>query len=986
MTLSVRPTDPLLPVTESSSQGLKFWNPLNLCRSVSARTQQAVQRQLRSVGGTLAEGASQRFCHIPDPLLTEVYQRASTIQQILAEAMRQKREDATQNENSIIILLENHAHSLVSAIESLSQHERALQQQNLSCFVKPLSPAEWQASIAQLKESANFLTHISPLPAERAKRTLSWWTSQYTICTSAIQQLEKHYDPGLVPDLMNRVQVVTQSTIQGAKETINHASAAAAALPSNMLRSAFGIPQALPQNSNPSVETISRDDDDGYETPSPSPRPLHPRAERSKAENSQISLSLAQVGISLTKSVLHTAQTIGLLAGHNKTVSTILASTDSMLGAQSWDELNAEFQTLFGRFKEDNVPDSEIHSVEDEFNALIRLVSAFPQSTPPIPESEAASRPSEELMKEEKDLFVNNLTAHLTMKNLQKWLGFPLEDEKAVSILKSSRIPGTRIFDPDQFTIHLNQHIAEQNQWIKFKALFLFPLLHTILGHYTRKAVTVYFDKALEQLQEAKKDQFQTLRTSIFREAIRFLTRLNAAYETKESIVTTDEDTRVRNALLIQESKLLQERSGKQYDASKMPKDVISEHLFRPVISSVLKETLGKWKGAIAGWIIKSLIGDPEKFLADLVDTGIQSIQDREGYSAAIGSLTLKQLTQMQETLSLPKYNVTPRQTPQVSFRRTDQLSQFVAQLVEVLDKAQCLTRKELEDSRGQIEIVIKLHKLAISSTIETLALELAQTTNALMNEDELKKVIYQLFESTNNAFIANPLPKEKQEIEQGRAAHAALSKAPTPQSKENHRTEKERTLKIKRILGRIFEDVIYTKMRNSPEQKIETSLRIIRQLSQDFTYAIQDLLEIYSDATLEKAAEQTLFERLENTIQKHLHKCHKSFEAARSHELSEGDRLRVKKHYAHALKQIRDMTGLISSRDQAQLKEISLQVEKPHFPETTLEKVQKEVTHFAYAGAKGKADALFKLCTNPEMLKLGPLYHTLHHLILPPE
>lgn len=1048
-------TAPIPPV----QRWTRFLNPVNAYRAIKTRAQTATAAQFKDIGKAVAEGAAegaQKLVHTPDPLLTEVYACAALLQKLLFERAKPPEERLS------FPPIQKEAEKLHTLIQKLKKHEQILLQSQLSCFPKSPSVEEKASILNKLEQSATLLKDIDAVDAARGDESIETWTeSQYSLFTAALRELEKHYNPGLVPDLLDRIQRATTATLQNAQRTaatvIEHASDTATTLPGNMFRSALGR-RAIRSNHPPQAARQIVPQDEGSvvlesESEDDSPSPINPIQEASPTD--EFSLALTQAALRTTNSLLNTARSVGFVGEDNETASMLHDHMGPMLAATDWEEMKNSFRQLTLQFQGDKVPNYEPNQLEDVGTQLSELArSVAPPPTPaPVPvEPEVTARPIEELIREEKDLFVNNLTALVTMNNLQKWLGLKFDSAVSLTILKSGRVTDTgeetRVFVPERFERTLYDQIRGEGYWTRLKAIVLFPFLNKIVGYYTKKAVTIYFDKATAQLEAAKEDQFQTLRGTTLREATRFFTRLNAAYDAKEAIVTTDEDTRIKLALLEQESKLLQDRSGQKYDPSKKPNAVILERLYRPVISSVLRETLGKWQGILVGWMIKRLIGDPEKFVKDFVNTGLSSIRDPEGYSHAIGSLTLKQLTQMQEALASPKYAVGPRQTPLVSSSRTRELSQLVAQLVEVLDKEQCLTKAELEGSRGQFEFMTKLNKFAVSSVIETIALELAKTTNALLNEAELKKVMHQLFESTNNAF----------------------TNTPSSPAEDKHRIEKERALKIRRILNRILEDVIQMKLTGASEKSVETSLSTIKHLSQNFTCDIQDLLEIYSDASTKSGAKQILFERIKITLQKHLSQCQKALETAEAQEgLSEADKLRIKKHYAHAavqaramiatlngappmtpfyvscldslaridallanyqkatrptekeksLTEMREILGSLLNRETTEelrtfhtclntpeitqpaliqacqawknslnvdLEAIRKQVEKPHFSETTAEKAQKLITSAVYKGAKGKADALFKLFTDPALLKLGPLYHTLHCLVLPPE
>lgn len=1047
---------PTSPVPESR---WKLWTPATLYRALTTRAKKATAAQFKDIGKAVAEGAAegaQKLVHTPDPLLTEVYACAAILQNLLFERAKPPKERIIHFSD-----IQAPAEKLHTLIQKLKKHEEILLQSKQSCFPESLSVEEKASILKKLEQSATLLKDIDAVDAARGDESIETWTgSQYSFFTSALKELEKHYNPGLVPELLDRIQRATTATLQNAQKTaatvIEHASDTATTLPGNMFRSALGR-RAIRSNHPPQAARQIVPQDEGSvvlesESEDDSPSPINP-IEASPTD--EFSLALTQAALRTTNSLLNTARSVGFVGEDNETASMLHDHMGPMLAATDWEEMKNSFRQLTLQFQGDKVPNYEPNQLEDVGTQLSELArSVAPPPTPaPVPvEPQATARPIEELIREEKDLFVNNLTALVTMNNLQKWLGLKFDSAVSLTILKSGRVTDTgeetRVFVPERFERTLYDQIRGEGYWTRLKAIVLFPFLNKIVGYYTKKAVTIYFDKATAQLEAAKENQFQTLRATTLREATRFFTRLNAAYDAKEAVVTTDEDTRIKLALLEQESKLLQDRSGQKYDPSKKPNAVILERLYRPVISSVLRETLGKWQGILVGWMIKRLIGDPEKFVKDFVNTGLSSIRDPEGYSHAIGSLTLKQLTQMQEALASPKYAVGPRQTPLVSSSRTRELSQLVAQLVEVLDKEQCLTKAELEGSRGHIEFMTKLNKLAVSSVIETIALELAKTTNALLNEAELKKVMHQLFESTNNAF----------------------TNTPSSPAEDKHRIEKERALKIRRILNRILEDVIQMKLTGASEKGVETSLSTIKHLSQNFTCDIQDLLEIYSDASTKSGAKQILFERIKITLQKHLSQCQKALETAEAQEgLSEADKLRIKKHYAHAavqaramiatlnrappmtpfyvscldslapidallanyqtatlptekekhLTEMREILGSLLNRETTEelrtfhtclntpeitqpaliqacqawknslnvdLEAIRKQVEKPHFSETTAEKAQKVITSAVYKGAKGKADALFKLFTDPALLKLGPLYHTLHCLVLPPE
>jgi hypothetical protein len=187
---------------------------------------------------------------------------------------------------------------------------------------------------------------------------------------------------------------------------------------------------------------------------------------------------------------------------------------------------------------------------------------------------------------------------------------------------------------------------------------------------------------------------------------------------------------------------------------------VSSEELYGLFAKTVIVSTLGQLKGTFAFWALGWC--HPAAIVDSLVQTAAASVQDDQGYSHAIKSFLIEQLSQVEELLDHP---TAPSDHPPISEERARRLSMIIRQLLELLYKSECATVDDLsrlvrDGTESTKRRRLEVYGLAL--LMNTIVLVVSDLIETNVNEERIEQLTFQALKSGNEAFF--PVAVEESE------------------------------------------------------------------------------------------------------------------------------------------------------------------------------------------------------------------------------
>jgi hypothetical protein len=510
-------------------------------------------------------------------------------------------------------------------------------------------------------------------------------------------------------------------------------------------------------------------------------------------------------------------------------------------------------------------------------------------------------------------------------------------------------------FDQVAFDRILKYKLTHESFWKWLKGNLALYFFGTWIKSYVRHAVTLYCGKLHQTINTPQQDKIHAMREAISGGISDFIERLSCAYQgagqQDPSTVYQSLPAALYPFLEKQEEQLLKER-WKAHPRSHL----VHELLYRPALSAACKEVLGRKTGFVAEWCFRRCISSPEAKIEGAIRWSLRNIRDPAGYAHPIHSFLLGQLSQLSDMLASPQPEtpLTPLRAAvlkDVSGNRSYALSRILRQTLEVLNLADKPSRLSLRKAIQEHSSFFSFIDKGVSQGVSRIALQLADSTNAFLDKQKRLELTHDLFRSVNQLFVS--------------------VKETSPLDKP--RVEKECTLKIQSIIRQVSRDVLRNTLGIIPSSEAAQAIWTIRDLSHQFAHDVDDLRQIYGDATISASSS------IISILHSRLHECLEAYRrrlsavtTERSPKGTPAEIASLARHIAHAEREIEEFSWRTE------------RTKRPHFVPFPHELLEETLAECAQYLAETQTETLRTLVTDPKILELGPLHHLLNYCIVP--
>lgn len=280
------------------------------------------------------------------------------------------------------------------------------------------------------------------------------------------------------------------------------------------------------------------------------------------------------------------------------------------------------------------------------------------------------------------------------------------------------------------------------------KARFYNFVFDVFVKSFVAKTSNYYFDAISQYIEENKAKKFEDLRRSLTLNFTRYLTFLGEAYG---NVATAPVVTGLPREML---NKELEKREANLGFKTKN----LYLHLAQEIIDKASPHKF-------VSWILKKIIGDPEKIVRSVVDKMTGTLQDNQGYTHALNSVILDQLEEIWRLLQVElsrQQDGQPIDMDRLSGQRKEELTALVKNLFEVLNKSKCATLDELRALMKGNLLSANGNKFFddffMEDVIEKVTNIIAVSVQSLVEqESQLQKLTYKFANLINQAFEVGP-------------------------------------------------------------------------------------------------------------------------------------------------------------------------------------------------------------------------------------